>query len=1193
MKNLFTTLFTLIALTVQAQYIPNGDFSSWKSSCGSSDALGEMRQRPGVEPTSWNGSSVNQKVSGVTKEQQLVFNESKSVKLQNIYVGVNLLFTKIGSVAPGYITFGTPWVYATTSVSKCDGGTYGGNSFTYKPDAITGRFKRTDSNSENSYIIAYLWKGTFKSKVGEKGSPSESRDDVDKAILGLTTPTSSGTLVAKCNYAFKSTNSAWQTITVPLEYVNDAAPEKMNVVISGGDYWSRDNLKENTTLYVDDVNFVYYSELASLVYNGKNYYQAGKTSYTIDEFYDESKLSVTSNGRGAVIEKSFNSTTNVLTITVKGNDCATSANKISAYRIDDILAQIKEMTLTSSNYHTYTVNFKTEEPLTVVAVTPDEVVESLKTITVEYSDEIAGTYSANAASKIYVGSSNNTASFSVSGKMLTITLDKAITTQGEYALYIPEGLVTRKSNGKAVTCNGEVKFAVIEPFEVVAVTPNEDVDFLKTITVEYNDEIVGTYSAGTASKIYVGSSSNTASFSVSGKVLTITLDNAITTPGEHALYIPAGLVTRKVNGAAVTCEGEIKFSVKEPPVDAPLLVVATTPSEAVESLKTITIEYNEEIAGTYDASAASKIYVGSSSNTASFSVNGAVLTITLDNAITTPGEYALYIPEGLVTRKSNGKAVTCDGELEFTVKAIPLAVVAVTPNIAVESLERMTIEYNDEIVGAYDASAASKIYVGSSSNTASFSVNGKVLTIVLDNAIVTTGKYALYIPAGLITRKINGESVTCNGEIKFAVDADVDYTPPFTGRKTRIDRYISSVTLSSGRYPDASSNTFTVDNSEHLCYSDYTSSVVMKAAPGEALTLTINDDDATMWMHAYAYIDADEDGFTAEIAAGSNWEPAGDLVSYSFYNNDSSSDKNGWDSAGNSITGDARSTVTLPGFVAPAEPGLYRMRVKLDWCNIDPAGDSDGKFGDFMDNGGHIVDFMLDVDVDYTPAYTGTRNYPERDINAVKFTSAQHGETRYGLNASERVSEYLDLTETLEFVAAPGEQVSVAFETEGSWINHYVYIDYDADGFTASIEAGSNWKPAEDLVAYSFYNNGGSSDESGWNSDGQIVTGDGRSYPRLPSFHVPAEPGVYRMRIKQDWCSIDPAGDSDSNFGGTFSNYGGQIIDVLLNVLDPTSIEDVEAESEVKGIYDMQGRKLSEIVKSGIYIINGKKVLVK
>lgn len=42
----------------------------------------------------------------------------------------------------------------------------------------------------------------------------------------------------------------------------------MNVIISAGDYWERGNLKENTTLLVDDVHFVYYSRLKSLKLNG-------------------------------------------------------------------------------------------------------------------------------------------------------------------------------------------------------------------------------------------------------------------------------------------------------------------------------------------------------------------------------------------------------------------------------------------------------------------------------------------------------------------------------------------------------------------------------------------------------------------------------------------------------------------------------------------------------------------------------------------------------------------------------------------------------------------------------------------------------------------------------------------------------------------------------------------------------------
>ena len=39
--------------------------------------------------------------------------------------------------------------------------------------------------------------------------------------------------------------------------------------------------------------------------------------------------------------------------------------------------------------------------------------------------------------------------------------------------------------------------------------------------------------------------------------------------------------------------------------------------------------------------------------------------------------------------------------------------------------------------------------------------------------------------------------------------------------------------------------------------------------------------------------------------------------------------------------------------------------------------------------------------------------------------------------------------------------------------------------------------------------------------------------------------------------------------------------------------EDADVRPEVQGIYDLQGRKLDKIGKSGIYIVNGKKVLVK
>ena len=262
--------------------------------------------------------------------------------LTNKFVGVG----NIGSNAPAFITFGTPWVYAVSTIEQCDGGVYGGTNFTFRPDAIRGWYKRTPSTegNENAHIIAYLWKGTYSSGI-KSHTANDIKEDVDRVVMGKESGTANGTLIASCDYGFATTtNNDWQEIIVPLNYEKgqeNTIPEKMNVIISSADYWTRANIKDQSILEVDDVQYLYYSQLAELSYDGKSIdgFSKDKYEYTITADYDESKLSAKADGIGAIVEKSYDEETHKLTITVKGNDI--SAN--------------------TENFHTYTLEFKQAE----------------------------------------------------------------------------------------------------------------------------------------------------------------------------------------------------------------------------------------------------------------------------------------------------------------------------------------------------------------------------------------------------------------------------------------------------------------------------------------------------------------------------------------------------------------------------------------------------------------------------------------------------------------------------------------------------------------------------------------------------------------------------------------------------------------------------------------------------------------
>ena len=187
--------------------------------------------------------------------------------------------------------------------------------------------------------------------------------------------------------------------------------------------------------------------------------------------------------------------------------------------------------------------------------------------------------------------------------------------------------------------------------------------------------------------------------------------------------------------------------------------------------------------------------------------------------------------------------------------------------------------------------------------------------------------------------------------------------------------------------------------------------------------------------------------------------------------------------------------------------------------------------------------------VNYNPTNVTQTSKSRSDRNMESVVVAG---TTYTLTSSERSTTYNDKYDDVTFTVAPGQEISLNITTNGSWIHGTVYIDFDKNGFTAGVT--ENWKPTGDLVAYAFYNNGSSSDASGWNSVGTIISGDNRNRPAIPSYTIPTNiaPGEYRIRFQLDWCSIDPNGDADGKFSDFMAN-GGQILDAKLVVTGEAS----------------------------------------
>lgn len=205
------------------------------------------------------------------------------------------------------------------------------------------------------------------------------------------------------------------------------------------------------------------------------------------------------------------------------------------------------------------------------------------------------------------------------------------------------------------------------------------------------------------------------------------------------------------------------------------------------------------------------------------------------------------------------------------------------------------------------------------------------------------------------------QETTVTAEFEEAVPAYCTYE----GNSSHDQRYVRSITMNGGTSPFSVS---VYSTTRQAVYVDKTDNV-LEAYAGEEIQPVVNW--AGEWMHGYLYIDYDKD-YTFSYTLGSDDYPTadGELVSYTFYS--PSGSQWGKNSKGESTKHDSRLD-DVPSFTLPESlaPGEYRVRLKIDWCHLDPCGHPDEIPNTLTGNGGNIVDFTLRI-VERPATYTVT-----------------------------------------------------------------------------------------------------------------------------------------------------------------------------------------------------------------------------
>ena len=501
-------------------------------------------------------------------------------------------------------------------------------------------------------------------------------------------------------------------------------------------------------------------------------------------------------------------------------------------------------------------------------------------------------------------------------------------------------------------------------------------------TVSYNEEVVPSFNNRMAG---ISVTPTVAVNAEDATKVTLTLAEPIAEVGNYTLVVPAGAfnstVSDKTNADLV-----YTYQIMAP---ANSFVYATTnpaDSATVESLSDIVITY-PEIVG-YIMPVAFSFNSGLEvKNEADEVVSNAILDydddwsvihIRLQNEITTPGTYTITVPEQLVWNEmfnedeedfgvANGATYNPEFTLTYFIAEADTAATfmyeTAEPEVGstVNRLDVITLHFPDNIPAmSYDELINVYNEAGDSITTAELywaSYPSGDVTLTLAKPITTAGTYTITVDEGMIwNSKLNFDADD------YGVSTGAKYNPTFTltytveeveaedyyinfdkdAYQTHASRILNSVSLTAG---DGVQQTATLDGTKKA-YQDLTSQT-FTIVSGDEVTVTANYSGS--WMHTYVYVDLDND---KQFSFNEGGDQTGtELLGWTYiagYNNEGFA------------VGEAVAPNSPMKFTVNAEPGEYRMRVKVDWDNQDPGGCVLSN-NHILNNGGHIVDVTLVV----------------------------------------------------------------------------------------------------------------------------------------------------------------------------------------------------------------------------------------